>query len=394
MFAASTKFHAPSSDKRVSIVTVAVVQVLVQSLFKAWSSSRERLSVDIISPYAAQVVAIQEKLGRNYEKSDNFEVKVKSVDGFQGGEEDIITISTFLEFCNKLQWVFNAFLGYCLWILGDGRTLAKHESVWQGLVHDAKSRHCFFDADEVKGLAKAIFYARKEFFSVINSESHLGRYEDFCLNYFGLWRQFKNWTTVYLLMNPDAEWLRILDNKQVCRNQKWLSISFRQFVSAARRYWCSELVDVGLMSLTQIYEVARFLLYSKFLKSQHAQKDLMKFINLSSKDFFGYVFPLDCRDSLRENMISLRGSETSRNLLEEVILELTRSKCNSLSYREIGKVALIILGSGRLKTELFGKILECLQWNAAWKNFIASLKDDRVYPAVIFKFLEALEYTC
>lgn len=52
------------------------------------------LSVGVISPYAAQVVTIQDKLGQKYEKLDGFSVKVKSIDGFQGGEEDIIIIST------------------------------------------------------------------------------------------------------------------------------------------------------------------------------------------------------------------------------------------------------------------------------------------------------------
>ncbi|GMJ04502.1 hypothetical protein HRI_004119400 [Hibiscus trionum] len=257
-------------------------------------------------------------------------------------------------------------------------------------------------------------------------------YEYFCLNYFGVWRQFNNPTTFYLLLNPDAEWLRILDNKQVYRNKKQLSISIHQFVLAARSYWCSELLAVGLQvlkmldglynfsctnslssfnrsrSLNQIYEVACFLLDS----NQHVKMDLMKFVSRSSKDFFGFVFPLDWRESLSKSMISLRGSETSRNLLEEVIWELTKSKSNGFSYGEIGKVALIILGSGQLNTELYGKILECLHWNEAWKNFTASLKEDRVSPTVsstgcaaghikqigniepvIFKFLEALQDT-
>ncbi|KAK8484172.1 hypothetical protein V6N13_122280 [Hibiscus sabdariffa] len=259
-------------------------------------------------------------------------------------------------------------------------------------------------------------------------------YEDFCLNYFGVWRRFNNPTTVYVLLNSNAELLRLLDKKQVCRNQKQISISNHQFVLAARRYWCSELLAVGLQvlkvleglynfsstdslssfnrsrSLTQIYEVASFLLCSKFPSGQHVEMDLLKFVNLSSKDFFRYVFPLDWRESLSENMISLRGSETSRNLLEEVIWELTKSRSNNLSYGEIGNVALIIFGSGRLNTGLYGKILECLQLNAAWKNFIASLKEDRGSPTVsstgcaaghikqignaepvIFKFFEALQ---
>lgn len=47
-----------------------------------------------MSPYAAQVIAVQDKLGKMYDKIDGFHVKVKTVDGFQGGEEDIIIMST------------------------------------------------------------------------------------------------------------------------------------------------------------------------------------------------------------------------------------------------------------------------------------------------------------
>lgn len=54
-------------------------------------------------------------------------------------------------------------LRYCLWILGDGRTLASSQSIWEDLVLDAKRRQCFFDADEDKDLAKAILEVKKEF---------------------------------------------------------------------------------------------------------------------------------------------------------------------------------------------------------------------------------------
>jgi senataxin len=53
-----------------------------------------KLSVGVVSPYNAQVKAIQEKLGKSYDMYDGFSVKVKSVDGFQGAEEDVIIIST------------------------------------------------------------------------------------------------------------------------------------------------------------------------------------------------------------------------------------------------------------------------------------------------------------
>ncbi|WRX14405.1 hypothetical protein QQP08_006892 [Theobroma cacao] len=234
----------------------------------------------------------------------------------------------------------------------------------------------------------------------IQDISDYRRYEEFCLNYFGVWRHFNNRHTVYLVLNSDAEWLRKLDYKYVCSNQKQVSMSCHQFVSAARSYWCSELLSVGQQvltklekfynfpqknspssfyqsrSLTHIYEVASFLLNCKFLNNQRVDKALMKFVQLSTENFFGYIFPLDWRESLRENMISLRGTEISKNLLEEVIFGKIRSK-NRLSYGETGMVALIILGSDQLNNELYGKILEGLKWNTEWKNFIGSLKEDR-----------------
>ncbi|XVE85518.1 hypothetical protein DITRI_Ditri17bG0097100 [Diplodiscus trichospermus] len=215
------------------------------------------------------------------------------------------------------------------------------------------------------------------------------RYGGFCLDYFGVWRQFNNLKPVYLLLNSDAEWLRKLDDKHLCVKKKQVSISLHQFVSAARSYWCSELLSVGLQVLKIL----------EFLNNERVEKDLTKSVQLSTEQFFGYIFPLDWRESLRENMVYLRGTEISRNLLEKVILDKTCSKKKSLSYGEIGKLILIILGSSKLNTELYGKILEGLEWNEAWKNFIASLKDDigsatgSSFEPIVLKFHEALRDT-
>ncbi|KAL8479569.1 hypothetical protein ACS0TY_026457 [Phlomoides rotata] len=136
-----------------------------------WSVSKEKLSIGVISPYAAQVAAIQEHLPRKYENVERFTVKVKSIDGFQGGEEDIIIISTVrshrggsIGFLSSPQRTNVALTRarYCLWIIGNERTLSKSESVWARLVSDAKDRECFFNAGEDCDLDKAIIDVKKD----------------------------------------------------------------------------------------------------------------------------------------------------------------------------------------------------------------------------------------
>ena len=60
----------------------------------ALANTGTRISVGVVSPYSAQVEAITVKMSNKYEKCTGFSVKVKSIDGFQGGEEDIIILST------------------------------------------------------------------------------------------------------------------------------------------------------------------------------------------------------------------------------------------------------------------------------------------------------------
>ncbi|KAM4110010.1 hypothetical protein ACJW30_03G161900 [Castanea mollissima] len=168
-----------------NMVEVSVVMKILQNLYKAWIGTgfKQNYRIGVISPYAAQVVAIQERLGRKFD--DGFTVKVKSVDGFQGGEEDLIIISTVrsntnasIGFTSSLQRTNVALTRarHCLWILGNDRTLVNSGSVWETLVLDAKNRQCFFYADEDKDLAKAILDVKKEFEQfddLLNSDSIL-----------------------------------------------------------------------------------------------------------------------------------------------------------------------------------------------------------------------------
>ncbi|RWR84617.1 UvrD-like protein Helicase [Cinnamomum micranthum f. kanehirae] len=151
-----------------NVIEVAVVLQLVRSLFEASLSSKQKLSVGVVCPYSAQVSEIQVKLGKTYEAYSDFTVSVKSIDGFQGGEEDVIIISTVrsnskgaVGFLSNLRRTNVALTRarHCLWIVGNGLTLSNSGRVWKKVVLDAKSRGCYFNAEEDTHLAEAIISA-------------------------------------------------------------------------------------------------------------------------------------------------------------------------------------------------------------------------------------------
>ncbi|XP_073028907.1 uncharacterized protein [Primulina eburnea] len=173
---------------RRNMVEVAVTLKIVQKLFKAWNGSKEKLSIGVISPYAAQVAAIHDKIKQNYENLHGFMVKVRSIDGFQGGEEDIVIISTVrsnrngsIGFLSNPQRINVALTRarHCLWILGNEGTLSKVDSVWETLIRDAQRRQCFFTANDDYDIDKTIITVKKELDELedlLNGESIVFKY--------------------------------------------------------------------------------------------------------------------------------------------------------------------------------------------------------------------------
>ncbi|KAG5598977.1 hypothetical protein H5410_030347 [Solanum commersonii] len=95
----------------------------------------------------SEVYVIAEIVANLYKDvNSHFSVNVRSVDGFQGGEEDVIIISTILP-----------------WVLGNATTLVNSGSIWKQLVIESKARGRFFDVNEDKSLAQAILSATIEF---------------------------------------------------------------------------------------------------------------------------------------------------------------------------------------------------------------------------------------
>ncbi|XP_058787781.1 uncharacterized protein LOC131662104 [Vicia villosa] len=150
-----------------NMVEVAVVSGIVHDLYKESVSKKHTVSVGVISPYKAQVFAIQDALDKRFggDVNDCFSVKVSTVDGFQGGEKDVIIISTVrhnnmgvVGFISNIQRT-NVSLTrarHCLWIIGNGETLMNSGSIWKVLAVDAIGRGCFHSADEDERLSHFI----------------------------------------------------------------------------------------------------------------------------------------------------------------------------------------------------------------------------------------------
>ncbi|XP_010468205.1 PREDICTED: uncharacterized ATP-dependent helicase C29A10.10c-like [Camelina sativa] len=154
--------HSPKN-----MVEVSVIAEILSNLFKVSSETKMKLSVGVISPYKCQIRAIQERIGNKYSSvSDNlFTLNVRSVDGFQGGEEDVIIISTVrsngngnIGFLSNRQRANVALTRarHCLWVIGNERTLLRSGSIWTKLVRDSKIRGCFYNAVEEKNLRDAM----------------------------------------------------------------------------------------------------------------------------------------------------------------------------------------------------------------------------------------------
>ncbi|KVI08677.1 hypothetical protein Ccrd_012942 [Cynara cardunculus var. scolymus] len=83
------------------------VNALMRFLQGKYVARKQRVSVGCISPFKAQVNAIQEKLGNKYKYSEDlFSVIVRSVDGFEGSEEDMM----FVNFGKRIDFEYDVSL--------------------------------------------------------------------------------------------------------------------------------------------------------------------------------------------------------------------------------------------------------------------------------------------
>ncbi|CAL8078206.1 unnamed protein product [Prunus armeniaca] len=241
---------------------------------------------------------------------------------------------------------------------------------------------------------------------------------DFFLNYLAVLGEFHDdLNPIYLALISDADWVSGVDKRYFLSNGELVTVDFCQIVSSAKIYWSSELLSFSTKilnklqvlyefmteksdsifsqswCLTQIYVVANCLLESKCLKL--AYKDLntlQNFVNLSTENIVACIFPLDWRKSLRENMISLRQNDACESLLKKVVVDYMSSK-KKLSYGQVGRIAMIILGTSNFNNELYAKLVNNLHCSSPWKVFIKNICQEPKEESLPWWFHKALDDT-
>ena len=223
-------------------------------------------------------------------------------------------------------------------------------------------------------------------------------YLKFALNYLGVQKQIYNLNDIYLLLIPDANWVIKLGDRFLKKNGRLVSVDVQPLVSFAQNYWSSELLSVGMdvlhnldalykfsvgkeiskfcqvQSLLHIYEVSKFLLKSNSFSHDHGNlKTLETFYRKPIECLFRHVVPLDWKKSLEKEMVYLRVTEAFQNIMEEVIYESTKRK-DRLTYDQIGRVVVMILGTANVKDDLLVQVMARFKDNEPWKNFIESIQ--------------------
>ncbi|GKD23582.1 UvrD-like helicase, ATP-binding domain, P-loop containing nucleoside triphosphate hydrolase [Tanacetum coccineum] len=221
------------------------------------------------------------------------------------------------------------------------------------------------------------------------ANTHSG-HADLCLYYFGARKLCEKGNMVYLSLNKDADWIRNTGNKGFRSDEKHIQFDARELVFAIRSYWESELISVGIKvletldalrkskssgsafhqstSLLHIFEVSKFLLDIQYHNLGIPYKNkLQNFLDISLT-YFDLVFPRDWRNAVSGDLVSLRDTDLSFNLLNEIILRNVEIK-GALTYWETGRAMMIFLGSRTsLKKESIKGSMEHQKENRIWKS--------------------------
>ncbi|PWA64845.1 uvrD-like Helicase, ATP-binding domain, P-loop containing nucleoside triphosphate hydrolase [Artemisia annua] len=238
----------------------------------------------------------------------------------------------------------------------------------------------------------------------------------FCFTYLGLDKYNVNGNMVCLLFDKDADWVRnyaqkglygnwkkVYGHKGLQKDGKRVTIDEKELVFAIWSYWRSELLSVGTQvleilealyksklngsafhqcpSLLHICEVSKFLFYHPCVAATDAdRRKLQRFLEISF-NYFDFVFPLDWRNAASYDLVTLKETDLSVNLLEEIIDQM-------VDITSLGRVLMICLSS-RVSVAVYEKLINKLTRNPQWKSFVekfrvGGLKGIYVAPALLY----------
>ncbi|CAI6007408.1 unnamed protein product [Closterium sp. NIES-65] len=172
------------------------------------------LKVGLISPYNLQVDYLKRAL--ESQSWAHLVVEVKSVDGFEGQERDVIIVTTVCSndagsigfVSDARQWVVGVGLNvavtrarYSMWVVGDRDTLQRGDTTWEHLLEDAQQRGCLVDAPSDVKLRRVVERRQME----------LGEVEQLLLPNSGLWDSLIWEATFSVEFQRNMQQLRSLD---------------------------------------------------------------------------------------------------------------------------------------------------------------------------------------
>jgi hypothetical protein len=226
-------------------------------------------------------------------------------------------------------------------------------------------------------------------FKYLEDVSKYSSYQSFCLSYLGAKKLFDEKNNLYFVVDSCAGWVSGIGS---------LRMDGGQFAAAARSYWSSELLSVGIkvletlsslhtfslwnsfslfrqsMPLLHIFDVTKFLMGSDFLERSCHDSVLKFFSELSTRHIFENLFPLDGYSNIStKNMTSLRMSRHFGDVVEKIIFEDVNSR-NVLTFGKIGRVVMVIFGSGKLSTSVYETVEQRFGVNP-WKGIIHYFKE-------------------
>lgn len=178
----------PGGASKCNRMEADLVLHLLRKLRSACEAAGVYADVGVITPYKLQVEVIAGAIPavtRGNHTGPGLTVEVRSVDGFQGREKDVIIFSAVR--ANRAGVI--GFLGderrlnvaltrakFALWIVGNAQTLQARDPVWKGLVEDAVKRGVRIQAGSHQSMQKVVrkrLAAYADWTKVLTSESSM-----------------------------------------------------------------------------------------------------------------------------------------------------------------------------------------------------------------------------